>query len=125
MGGAPRHSRGAAAGRRDALIVADARWRRDAIAGGWAADRVEVGAWPIKPTAEPWALRGREDAPAAHLALIADTRSLDAPRRIVDLSSQHLLWDAMAAEVVENPFVVAGDADQYLRRRQGELRIPD
>lgn len=103
---------------RDGLIVADARLRSDAIAKGWAAERVEVAAWP----------RGQGSIPQAGgegLAMIADTRSLEAPPRIVDLSSQHLLWDAMAAEIAEDPFVVTPDADNYLRRRQREMQIPE
>jgi hypothetical protein len=102
---------------RDGLIVADARLRSDAIARAWPSERVQIAAWPRERASISQAGEG--------LAMIADTRSLKAPPRIVDLSSQHLLWDAMAAEIAENPFVVTPDADKYLRGRQRELQIPD
>jgi len=106
------------AGPRDALLVTDLRWRSDAIARGWAAERVEIAFWPtinIAPT-EPG---------ERFLALAADTLPLNAPPQVVDLSSQHLLWDALAAEIAEDPFVVAPHPEKYLRRRQQEMRIPD
>jgi hypothetical protein len=107
-----------AAGPRDALLVTDPRWRNDAIARGWPPERVEIAFWPAvheTPT----------ERVGNFLALAADTRLLEAPPQVVDLSSQHLLWDAVAAEIAENPFVVTPDAAKYLRRRQHEMQIPD
>lgn len=109
---------GKIAGPRDALLVADARWRGEAIEKGWAAERVEVAHWPASRITAPAERAG-------FLALAADTRPLDAPAHVVDLSSQHLLWDAITAEIADDPFVVAPDAGKYLRRRQREMRIPD
>ena len=106
------------AGPRDGLLVADARWRSEAIAKGWAAERVEIAGWPASPI--PATIQR-----AGFLALMADTRSLGAPAHVVDLSSQHLLWDAIATEIASDPFVVTPDTEKYLRRRQREMQIPD
>jgi hypothetical protein len=107
-----------AAGPLDALFVADPRWRSDAIGNGWSRERVEVAFWPAMPSAATGPI---EDG----LTLAADTVPLEAPAQVVDLSSQHLLWDAIAAEIAEDPFVVTPEAEKYLRRRQREMRIPE
>jgi hypothetical protein len=107
-----------AAGPRDALLVADSRWRSDALGSGWSKERVEVAFWPAIQTAPAGPTEN-------YLTLAADTLPLEAPPQVVDLSSQHLLWDAIAAEIAEDPFVVTPDAEKYLRRRQRDIRIPD
>ncbi len=105
-------------GPRDALLVADPRWRSDAIAKGWPAERVEIAFWPALEMGLP-------ETHGGFLALAANTQSLNAPAQVVDMSSQHLLWDAIAAEIADDPFAVTPDAGKYLRRRQREMQIPD
>lgn len=113
----PRIPAATAAGKRDGLIVADGRWRKKAIDAGWAAERIEVGGWPPVEIAAPPA-----EAP---LSLIADTRPLIAPKSVLELSSQNLLWEAIAAELLADPLRLGGDPEKFLARRRQEMRIGD
>jgi hypothetical protein len=109
---------GTSAGPHDALLVADARARSEAIGKGWPADRIETACWPAREAHVP-------PGSASLLAMIVDTRSIEAPARIADMSSQRLLWDAIAAEIAADPFVATPDPAKYLRRRQRDMQIPE
>jgi hypothetical protein len=113
----PRLPAATAAGKRDGLIVADVRWRRKAVDAGWPADRVEVAGWPALEIAAP--------ADGAPVYLIADTRPLKAPAAVLELSSQNLLWEAIASELLADPLRVGGDPEKFLNRRRQEMRIGD
>jgi len=109
---------GTSAGAHDALLVADPRARPEAMDKGWPADRIETASWPIAELPEP-------SGSAQVLAMIVDTRSIEAPARVADMSSQRLLWDALAGEIAADPFVATPDPAKYLRRRQRDLQIPE
>ena len=103
------------AGPHDRLIVADAAWVGPARDAGWPADRVHVGSCPpllptlplpVKPT----------------LGLIADAAPVQLPDAVGDYSSQRVLWDAIAAEVQDNPLVV-DDATAYVTDRAKRMNI--
>ena len=105
------------AGPRDALLVADPRWRSDAIRFGWPDDRVEVATWPQAP---PHA------APAEPmLAVIADTRPLEPPQRVTDYSSHRLLWELIARELWDDPFLLHDEPRKYLDERMKKLAIAE
>jgi hypothetical protein len=110
----PRFAAPAAAG--DVLLVIDERWRGDAIAAGWAADRVKVAAWPMLGGAAPTTHRGP-------LALIADVAPALPPERLKKYSSQSVLWEQITAELEANPWALGKDLDAYLNARITQLDI--
>jgi hypothetical protein len=109
----PRFAAPAAAG--DALLVADERWRAEAIAAGWSADRVRVAGWPM--------LGGGSIPHRGPLALIADVSVTAPPDRVKDYSSQAVLWEQIAAELEANPWALGQDLDAYLNARIAQLDI--
>jgi hypothetical protein len=108
----------AAAGPRDQLLVTDKIWRRLAIDAGWPSSRVTIGAWPA--VALP-SVAIRQPT----LALIADTKRIEIPESLQELSSHRVLWENIAAELHDHPLAV-DDANEYLDRRAARLDIaPD
>ena len=109
------------AGPRDALLVADPAWKRDAKDAGWPADRVAVAGWPTTSTPDAPA------SPSAPLAVIADTLPLgdEPPQRLSEFSSHLLLWNEILAEISSGPFTVGDDAAQYLAARMRRFGITD
>lgn len=95
----------------DAVLLADERWRKIAEEAGWPADRVHVATWPA-------VYQQPSDRPEGELKLVlmADVTDLKPPQAICDLSSQRLIWEQVAHELVENPFGLGSDPLRYLRR---------
>lgn len=91
---------------KDAIILADPRWRTQAVQCGWNESQIHVGAWPtIAPVA----------APTMTISLIADARPIVMPTsESMPLSSHRLMWEHVAAELADNPLAAAGDVDGYL-----------
>jgi hypothetical protein len=100
-----------AAGPHDALLLADPAWQSLATAAGWPAERLAVAAWPVE------SVPPAPSADTPHLALLADTTAIEAPRSIVDMSSHLLLWEAIDAELRDDPLALGSDLPAYLRRR--------
>ena len=94
-----------AGGAGDALILAEPAWRPLALAAGWRAEQISIGAWPA------W-----ENVPAApdraQLVVIADTLPVVAPE--FDWSSHRVLWDTIAGDIARDPFTVGRDPVAYL-----------
>ena len=137
------------AGPRDALILADERWRSMAKAAGWPAERVHVCGWPAagehssatnadsprsnslerpdQATKNP-ALRSTSEPASgvlprpSELGLICDTRKIQVPASVANFSSHRLLWELIDEELAANPLAVE-DVDAYLVNRAGQLNI--
>lgn len=114
---APRVPAFAPAGPRDVLLVADPAWRNNAIAAGWPASRLHVATWPDAQCG-PAIVNGP-------LLICADVPSLDAPKDIVEMSSHRLLWDAIADELMRDPFALGDSILDYLRARMKQLGIAE
>ncbi len=110
----PRVPAFASAGPRDALLVTDPAWRDAALAAGWPAPRVTVATWP---TAH------RPPTTKGPLLICMDLRPLDAPKEVVEMSSHRLLWDAVADELVRDPFALGSSIVDYLHARMKRLNI--
>jgi hypothetical protein len=104
-----------AAAPRDALFVADPAWKPLATAAGWPAERLHVAMWPA--TASP------PTAKAGPLLILADVSPLDPPKEIVEMSSHRLLWEAIADELVRDPFAPGRSVLDYLNARMKRLAI--
>jgi hypothetical protein len=62
---------------------------------------------------------------SAYLAILADASSLEPPKHVAEYSSHALLWDAIAAELLANPFTLT-NVDAFLDERMRQLQIaPD
>ena len=104
----------AAAGPRDAVVVADERWVAVARSAGWPAERVRVGRCP--PLARP---SGR---PTSAVAVVADTGPIAAPESVRDFSSHLLLWEAIEAELRHDP-MAARVPEAFLADRARRMGI--
>lgn len=105
---------------RDAVLLADERWRSAALAAGWPADRIHLAAWPMMHT-----LTGGEPPAESHLVLVADTTDLKPPPAVCELSSQRLLWEQIVRELHEDPFRLGDEPLHYLRRRMRRAGIAE
>ncbi len=105
----PRIPAAAGAGIYDSLLLADSRWKPAAMNAGWDARRLFLAEWPT--LAIPHQPDGRDDP---LLAIISDTGPLDPPARITDFSSHRLLWEAIAEELLQNPFCIGESPETYL-----------
>lgn len=123
----PRVPAVSAAGPNDRLVVADPAWGDAAVAVGWPAGRVRVGGWPaVLPAATPEDDITAEPSPVEpHVALIADTVSLDPPDRLDEFSSHRLLWGAIRQELHDDPWAAGTDPAAYLRSRQKRFDVQD
>ncbi len=110
----------AAAGPRDALLMADPAWKETALEAGWPEHRVAIGAWPAiaKSTAQPPAVE-------RHLALIADTRPIEIPQAVEDYSSHRLLWEFAQNELLNDPLRLNAGIDAYLNEGMRCFQIAD
>lgn len=93
---------------KDALIAADEKLARDAIAAGWPKHRVHIGGWPVAPFAPP--------PSGARPAIIANVRALKPPKDLEDLSSHRLLWEFIADQIARDPFVAFDRIDELLKQ---------
>jgi hypothetical protein len=112
---APRIPAFSAAGPRDVLLVADPAWQSLATTAGWPAQRVRVAAWPV--------MRPSSTTKTGPLLILADVPPLDPPKEIVEMSSHRLLWEAIADELVRDPFAVGRSALDYMHARMKRLTI--
>jgi hypothetical protein len=97
----------------DVLILADPRWRDAATSGGWPAGRVHVATWPSS----------QATGGGAGLGVVADTQPLTTPT--FDLSSQRLLWEAIAGELSGDPFALGEDVAGYVARWAGRASVAE
>lgn len=102
------------AGPEDVLLLADPTWRDAAIAGGWPESRVHIATWPDTSSAP--AIKGP-------LLICADILPLDPPKAVVEMSSHRLLWDAIADELLRDPFALGASIVDYLHGRMKRLNI--
>ncbi len=109
-----------AAGPNDALLVADARLRDDALRLGWPGGRVAVAAWPALTPAST----STSPAAAKALSLIAATRPLDPPKHVEEFSSHRLLWATIRDALHDDPFAPGGDAGEYLTAQLRRYEVP-
>ncbi len=107
-----------AAGPHDALILADAAWRKYATIAGWPEDRVKIHGWPESSPA----LSLNPRIHATDLAMIVDTHRLEIPASVKQFSSHRLLWELIEEELAVNPFAI-DTVDDYLTDRSGQLNI--
>jgi hypothetical protein len=110
----PRFAASAAPG--DAVLLADEEWRKPAMDAGWPADRLAVAAWPmlVDPTPAP---------PSGPVAFVADATLCEMPEKLRNFSSQGVLWEQIAAELMEDPFAVGESLDDYLDSRIRQFDI--
>jgi hypothetical protein len=104
------------AGPNDRLLLADPSWQSIALQLGWDETRLEVAGWPQPPLS---------DQPARQLAVLADTPSLDVPKRLEEYSSQVLLWEWIRDELSRDPFLAVDNIDGYLDARRARFQIGD
>lgn len=103
---------------RDAILLADERWRPSAIAAGWPADRIHLAAWPaLHPQPSD------QVSADSHLVLLADAIDLKPPPAVCELSSQRLLWEQIARELTQDPFRLGHDPLRYLHQRLRTFNI--
>ncbi|MCC7352049.1 MAG: hypothetical protein IT446_15930 [Phycisphaerales bacterium] len=105
---------------KDAVLLADERWKPIAVAAGWPEDRIRVAAWPTidkPPAIEPPA--------ESQLVLLADAHDLKPPPAVCELSSQRVLWEQIARELVDDPFRLGNHPDRYLLQRMRTLSIAE
>src|SRR5205823_7742239 len=57
------------------------------------------------------------------LALIVNTNPIDVPDNLTDFSSHRVLWELIAADLHNDPFVLTEDIDAFLTRRMRKLDI--
>lgn len=100
---------------RDALLLADGQWRALARNAGWPDRAVDVAGWPPGPAIGKPA--------AAHLAIVADTQGVLPPPESFELSSHRLLWEAIAHELLANPFALGRDIQAYLAAHMARMGI--
>ena len=101
-------------GPHDSLLVADPAWRQLAIGKGWNPQYVTVACWPEMDV--PRGLNTGVFAPST-LAIICDTQPLAPPASVEQYSSHRLLWEAIADELLNDPFALGDSPEQYLEQR--------
>jgi hypothetical protein len=102
----------------DAVLLADAAWKSDAIKAGWPLDRIRIAGWPQIMPAQP----APPGPPVA--AIAADTQTIEIPQKIRDFSSQLLLWEFIEDELQKKPMALDQNVDRYLDVRQKRFNIP-
>jgi hypothetical protein len=105
---------------KDAVLLADERWKPAAMAAGWPADRILLADWPMMQQ-----LSTNEPSAESQLVLLADTNDLKPPPAVCELSSQRVLWEQIAGELAEDPFRLGNDPTGYLRKRMRQLSIAE
>jgi hypothetical protein len=103
------------AGPRDGVLLADKAWTPVARAAGWPAERIRYcghrRATTPPPPAEPL------------LGVLGHHRPVIPPESVTTFSSHRLLWDAIEAELLENPLAIGGDIGAYLDNRAGQINL--
>ncbi|MDB5305725.1 MAG: hypothetical protein JWM97_3274 [Phycisphaerales bacterium] len=112
------------AGPRDGLLVTDPALRETAIGAGWLAKRVTVAGWPTVARATVCDTAASPSS-APFLAIIADTRSLEAPKSVMEYSSHGLLWNAIGEELQSDPFALGASIEAFLSERMKRARVAD
>lgn len=105
----------ALAGGNDRLLIAHPSQLEPARRAGWPADQIVVATWPQY---------GSRTAAGKALSLICDTEPLDTPKELVGYSSHSVLWEAIRAELLQNPFALKR-VDDYLQAKLKEVGITD
>jgi hypothetical protein len=113
----------------DRLLIADTAWKPAALRKGWLDGQITVAQWPSSlslPPLPPLPGAAASDAgpPAATLAILADTVAVQAEPEM-DLSSHRLLWQAIAAELRQDPFALGEDPARYLHQRRERMNIDE
>ncbi len=94
----------------DCLLLADGDWLQCAQGAGWPKERLAVASWPtMQAVCEP------EQPP--HLAIIADTRSLETPVDQLEHSSHHILYEVIRTELLAEPFKLGTNPRAYLQAK--------
>jgi hypothetical protein len=103
------------AGRRDRLLLADSAWAAVAEKSGWPLDRTGLLAHPVSsPPPRPEKPR---------LGILADLSPINPPEAVKTFSSHRMLWEAIEAELLENPLTVNNDMAGYLTDRAGRMNL--
>lgn len=146
----PRIPRADKSGPRDALLLADPRWRTRAMEAGWKASQIDIAAWPGRQelthcereaacdrnstallTATKRTSADQQDADPKHqdscapVALIVDTHRIQTPGAIKEFSSHRLLWDSIHEELKADPFAMGDDASAYLDSRARHAQVSE
>ncbi len=108
------------AGPRDALLVADAAWKKRAIEAGWPATKVGVATFPTIQSVET-----SPDTVFDGWTILTDTTPIDIPEKLEEFSSHRLLWEAITADLAADPFALGDDLIAYLRKRTHAMNIDD
>jgi len=103
-----------AAAAKDRLLLADAEWLDAANDAGWPADRLDIATWPSLKVDTPVS-RGLP------IAMIADADLSPPPECLNKFSSQLVLWEQIAIELLRDPLVLGPDIDAYLTSRMNRL----
>jgi hypothetical protein len=111
----PRIPSAGKSGPHDALLLSDPAWIAIAMEQGWKVERLFAAGWPSSPAAEAVTRQS--------LAIISDTAPLDPPEQVNEYSSHRLLWEGIAHELLEDPFALTGNADNYLAARMRQAKI--
>ncbi len=106
------------AGPRDALLVADAAWKKRAIEAGWPADRVGIATFPAIQRTE-----ASPDTVFDGWTILTDTTPIQIPEKLEEFSSHRLLWEAITANLAADPFALGDDLIAYLRKRARAMSI--
>ncbi len=104
------------AGPRDRLLLADPAWSPVAEKSGWPSGRVGVLSHPVSAPPPPHPQKPR-------LGILADLLPIQPPEAVQTFSSHRLLWEAIEAELLENPLVVNNDIAGYLTDRAGRMNL--
>jgi hypothetical protein len=112
-----------AAGPADALVVADATWKKLVLEVGWPEHRVEVGEWPT--ARESFPAEAMPSPLQPHVALIAETRPIELPKVVEDFSSHRLLWEFIQADLEKNPLRINRGIDAYLTEGMRRFQIAE
>lgn len=100
-------------GGRDAVVLAEAGWAGAWLEKGWPTERVTVGEWRHRPTGE---------ARSTEPVLIHDLPDLSAPASVARYSTQRLLWEHLAEDLVRIPFLLhEQESPEHLVRRRAEV----
>ncbi|HSZ57977.1 MAG TPA: hypothetical protein VK797_20095 [Tepidisphaeraceae bacterium] len=108
-------------GKHDRLLIADTQWLSEARGLGWKEKGLQLAGWP--------ALELPQAPGEGFIAMIADTRPLEAPKHVTEYSSHILLWELIQNELSADPFLISSvvpqAADQYLESRIAQLRVAE
>jgi hypothetical protein len=104
----------------DGLLLTDPIFIANAKKAGWDPHHVEIAAWPALMPHKS----ARADA-GGDIVLLVDTRKIEAPPRVLELSSQMLLWEKIEFQLRNNPFALGADPGRYLSEGLKEFGIAE